>query len=46
MRIEKLVEYIKMRIEEKFTGKITLNFYKGGVSRDIKREAVDKIEEN
>jgi len=44
---EKYWEYFKKLEKEKFTGKVTINFYKGGVTNVNKRlEPIIEVEES
>ena len=42
-KIESLIRYISDRVNEKFTGSITLNFHKGDVSSKIERRLFEQI---
>ena len=44
MTLDKLIQFIEDLIVEKFTGRITLDFHKGNISKKVKKEITELIE--
>ncbi len=42
-QIKKLLEFIKLLIDNKWTGQLRLNFYKGDISKKIDKKESFKI---
>ena len=44
MTLEKIFKFLQVLVDNKFTGRIILDFHEGNISKKVKKETVDTLD--